>query len=76
MDADELNPGTATIDLDVDLDGPFTIAEIIEIEDMSGERVGPRSGRYLLAVALVVGRRTNPALTVADVDQIEVRVDG
>lgn len=66
----------ATIDLEIDPDGPFTIAEIIEIEEMSGERVGPRSGRYLQAVALVVGRRTNPGLTVEDVNGIEVRVDG
>lgn len=76
MAADELDAGTVPIDLDVDLDGPFTIAEIIEIEHLSGEQVGPRSGRYLLAVALVVGRRTNPRLTAADVEQIEVRVDG
>lgn len=68
--------GTATVALDIDLDGPFTIAEILEIEELSGERVGPRSGRFIQAVALVVGRRSNPELTVADVDQIEVRLDG
>lgn len=61
------------IEVGIDLDGPFTLAEIIEIEDMSGEQVGERSGRYLLAVALVIGRRTNPDLTAEDVSGLEVR---
>ena len=68
--------GMQQVAIDVDLDGPFTIGEIIAIEEMSGEQVGPRSGLYLRAVALVVGRRANPDLTAEDVEAIEVAFGG
>lgn len=66
------------IGIDIDFSGPFTLDEIVAIEDEAGtgETVGPRSGRFMRAVALVVGRRANPDLTVEDVGGLEVGFDG
>lgn len=65
---------------DIDFAGPFTIDEVIEIEELAGKPitdllVGER-GRSLRAVAYVVGRRSNPNLTLADAGEMWVRVDG
>lgn len=67
----------AEIAIDIDLSGPFTLDEIVAIEDVAatGETVGPQSGRFMRAVALVVGRRNDPGLTLEDVGTIVVSFD-
>lgn len=64
----------AELHIDFDLTGPFTLDEIVAIEDEAGtgETVGPQSGRFMRAVALVVGRRSSPDLTLEDVGGITV----
>lgn len=64
--------------INIDFDGPFTIDEVELIEALTGKAIqdlesGPR-GRSLRVVAWVVGRRQNPALNLADVGGLEVRL--
>ncbi len=69
-----MNDDGQELAIEVDLEGPFTLDEIVAIEEIAGtgETVGPRSGRFMRAAALVVGRRTAPDLTLADVGGITV----
>ena len=66
--------------LDIDFAGPFTIDEVIEIESLAGKPISEllqgERGRSLRAVAYVVGRRTNPSLTLAEAGQLWVSLDG
>lgn len=63
----------------LDLGGPFTLDEIIELEDLApGEILHPsgRSGRALRAIAWVTGRRVNPAYGLEDAGRLLLRIDG
>lgn len=66
--------------VDLNLTGPFTIDEVIEIEDLAGCPItdleeGPR-GRKLRAVAYVVGKRSNPSFTLAQAGEFMVSFGG
>lgn len=63
----------------LDLGGPFTLDELIEIEALAdGEILHPtgRSGRALRAIAWITVRRANPAYTLEDAGRLVLRVDG
>lgn len=72
----------AEVALDIDMSGDdLTLNERIEVENACGGvafddlRVEGRS-TFLRAVAWVVGRRSNPALTIHEAGELTVRFDG
>lgn len=64
----------------VDFTGPYTLNEIIEIEAICGRRMAvlldERSGTFMRAATWVVGRRTNPGLSLADAGETQVKLGG
>ena len=68
---DQADP--SPVEFALDLAGPWTLAEVIEIEQVSGETLGAVSGRLMAAAAWVLARRVDPT---ADLDTIaqEIKV--
>lgn len=67
--------------VEVDLGGPYTLAEIAEIEQLAGlsmarwfDGVSPE-GELRRAIAYVVTRRSDPAFTLVAAGELVVRVD-
>ncbi|MGW0523050.1 hypothetical protein [Crossiella sp. NPDC003009] len=60
----------------------LTVGEIDTIEEVTEAPIdavgqpGARKGKFLLAVALVVLRRTNPAATLADAASVKLNLAG
>lgn len=72
----------AEVTLDIDMSGDdLTLNERIEVENTCGGvafetlRAEGRS-TFLRAVAWVIGRRTNPTLTLHEAGELQVRFDG
>lgn len=65
----------------VDLGGPFTLDEVIEIERLSGVSLArwfdgqSPEGELRRAITYVVTRRTNPAASLAQAGQLLMRAD-
>jgi hypothetical protein len=68
------------VKVEVDFAGPFTANELVEIEDLTGatlDQIGTAAtGRCIRAVAWIIGRRTNPDLTLEEAGELQVRLDG
>ena len=68
----EVDPGQEMA-FDLDFSGPWTLNELVEIEDEAGEPLGDMSGRLLRAAAWVMAKRANPAVSIQSVGD-EIRV--
>ena len=69
----------AVIVLEAGLADSMTVGEIEEIEELSGQPIGALSmdnvpkGKVLRAIAFIVARRTDPAITWEDSKNLRVR---
>lgn len=63
------------VPFDVSFAGPWTLNELIEIEDIAGEPLGDLSGRLMRAAAWVLAKRANPSVSIQTIgDEIKVMV--
>lgn len=70
---------TTEVAVEVDLSGPFTLNELAEIEHLTGANLDDiangASGQVIRAVAWIIGRRNNPALTLEEAGELSIRFD-
>ena len=60
---------------ELDFSGPWTLNELVEIEEIAGEPLGDISGRLMLAAAWVMAKRLNPQVSIQSVgDEIKVQI--
>lgn len=68
------------VPIEIDFAGPFTANELVEIEGLTGatlDEIGTgASATVIRAVAWIVGRRTNPDLTLEQAGELSIRLDG
>ena len=68
------------VGVEIDFAGPFTANELVEIEQLTGatlDQIGTgATGGVIRAVAWIIGRRTNPDLTLEQAGELAVRLDG
>lgn len=63
------------VEISLDFAGPWTLNELVEIEDLAGEVLGEMSGRLMRAAAFVMAKRTTPYVSIEAVgDEIKVMV--
>ena len=76
MSEDELTE----VAVEVDFAGPFTANELVEIEDLTGanlDEIGTgATPKVIRAVAWIIGRRSNPNLTLEQAGELSIRLDG
>ena len=67
------------VGVEIDFTGPFTANELVQIGELGislDEISRGSTGRAIRAVAWVIGRRTNPKLTLEQAGEVWVNLDG